>query len=149
MVSEPTLWFVRLVLAVLAAAVVAALGAAILGEYQFNGVIGAAAGLILGIFVAEAAVAVSGRGSALLAGACAALTAASLLWAIHASIGARDHLPGDIPSMGWAALVLGVAGATVRARSSERREAGTPTERARTPGLAPDGPSSSPEHPAG
>jgi len=34
------------------------LGAAILGEYQFDGLTGAVAGLIYGVFIAEAAVAV-------------------------------------------------------------------------------------------
>jgi uncharacterized membrane protein len=140
---------VRLILALLAAFAVAALGAAILGEYQFTGITGAAAGLILGIFVAEAAVAVHGGGSRLVALVCALFTAASLLWAIHASIGARDSIPADIPAMGWAAMVLGVAGAGFRARSSGTPAAGTPTERARTPESEPDVPSSTPEHPQG
>ena len=139
----------RPILALLAAFAVAALGAAILGEYQFSGITGAAAGLILGIFVAEAAVAVNGGGSRVLAVACAALTAASLVWAIHASIGARDSIPADIPTMGWAALVLGILGAGVRARSSGTPTAGTRTERARTPESGPDVPSSTPEHPQG
>jgi hypothetical protein len=119
---------VRLILALLAAFAVAALGAAILGEYQFSGITGAAAGLILGIFVAEAAVAVNGGGSHLLAFLGAVLTAASLVWAIHASIGARASIPGDIPSMGWAALALGILGAAFRARSSGRPAAGTRSE---------------------
>ncbi|MCU1451695.1 MAG: hypothetical protein JWP02_3865 [Acidimicrobiales bacterium] len=139
----------RLILACLAAFAVAALGAAILGEYQFSGITGAAAGLILGIFVAEAAIAVNGGGSRALVVVCAALTAASLLWAIHASIGARDSIPADIPSMGWAAIALGVVGAGVRARSSGTPAAGTRTERGRTPGSAPDVPSPTPEHPQG
>jgi hypothetical protein len=136
-------------LACFAALAVAALGAAILGEYQFSGITGAAAGLILGIFVAEAAVAVNGGGSRGLAGVCAVLTAAGLLWAIHASIGARDSIPADIPAMGWAALALGILGAGFRARSSGTPAAGTRTERARTPASEPDVPTPTPEHPQG
>ena len=124
----------RLALAVLAGAAVAALGAAILGEYQFDGLTGAAAGLIFGIFVSEAAVGVARRGSTALALLCAALTAAGLGWAIHASIGARASIPSDVPNMGWVAVALGVAGAAFRARSSERRGAGSPTRQGHTPG---------------
>ena len=138
----------RPVLAVLAAVAVAAAGAAILGEYQFDGLTGAAAGLIFGIFVAEAAVAVAKRGSGPLSLLCAALTAAGLLWAIHAGIGARDSVPQDVPAMGWLAVGLGVVGAGVRARSSGRRADDSPTEPARTPASAPDA-NPSPEHPAG
>lgn len=140
----------RLVLAVLASLVVAALGAAILGEYQFTGLTGAAAGLIFGIFVAEAGVAVNRGGNDLLAVVCALLTAAALLWAIHASIGARSSIPADVPGMAWLAVGLGVVGAGVRARSSGRREAGSRSEQARTPESAPAAPEqSSPEHPQG
>jgi hypothetical protein len=117
---------VRLALGVLVGAVVAALGAAILGEYQFNGVTGVAAGLILGLFVAEAALAAAGHGSPILAAACAALTVAALVWAVHASIGARAKLPGDVPTLAWVAMVAGAAAAGFRARSSGRQVAGTP-----------------------
>jgi hypothetical protein len=141
---------VRLALSVLAAAAVAALGAAILGEYQFTGLTGAAAGLIFGIFVAEAAVAVNRQGDSLLAVVCAAFTAGALLWAIHGSIGARSSIPADVPAMAWLALGLGMAAAAFRARSSGRKAAGTRSERAHTPESAPDvRESSSPEHPAG
>ena len=132
----------------LAAAAVAALGAAILGEYQFTGLTGAVAGLIFGIFVAEAAVAVNRQGTTLLAVVCAAFTAGGLLWAIHGSIGARSSIPADVPAMAWLAVGLGVGGAGFRARSSGRRGAGSPSEPGRTPASAPDA-SSSPEHPAG
>ena len=116
----------RLVVAVLVGAAVAALGGAILGEYQFDSLTGVAAGLILGLFVAEAALAVARRGSPLLATSCAALTVAALLWAVHASIGARDSIPADVPALGWAAMVVGAAAAAFRARSSGRQVAGTP-----------------------
>ena len=93
------------------------LGAAILGEYQFDGVTGVAAGLIFGLFVAEAALVVARRGSTFLAIACAALTVAGLGWAVRVSIGPR----GDVPTLAWVALAVGAAGAGFRARSSGRR----------------------------
>jgi hypothetical protein len=141
---------VRIALSVLAAAVVAALGAAILAEYQFTGITGAAAGLIFGLFVAEVAVAINKGGNDVLAVACALLTAAGLLWAIHGSIGARSSIPSDVPAMAWLAMGLGVVAAALRARSSGRRASGTPSEPGRTPESAPDVPGApSPEHPAG
>lgn len=140
----------RSVLAVVAALAVTVIGAAILGEYQFTGLTGAVAGLIYGIFVAEAAVAVAPRGSTWLAVVCAVLAVGGLGWAIRAGIGPRESVPGDIPGYGWAAIVLGAAGAAVRARSSGRRGAGSQLETARTPASEPGGPQSpSPEGPAG
>jgi hypothetical protein len=141
---------VRPVLAVLAALVVTAVGAAILGEYQFDGLTGAVAGLIYGVFVAEAAVAVARRGSTWLAIVCAVLAVGGLGWAIRASIGPRASVPGDFPGYGWAALVLAAGGAAFRARSSGRRAGGSRTEPGRTPVSEPvDRESSSPERPTG
>jgi hypothetical protein len=129
---------------------VTALGAAILGEYQFDGLTGAVAGLIYGVFVAEAAMAVARRGSTWLAIVCAVLAVGGLGWAIRAGIGPRADIPADIPGYGWAALVLAAGGAAFRARSSGRRGAGSRPEPGRTPASgAGDPQSSSPEHPAG
>jgi hypothetical protein len=126
------------------------LGAAILGEYQFDGLTGAVAGLIYGVFVAEAGVAVARRGSGWLVAVCAVLAVGGLGWAIRASIGPRASVPGDIPGFAWAALVLAAAGAVFRARSSGRRGAGSPSEPGRTPASDSAGrENSSPEHPAG
>ena len=140
----------RSVLAVVAAFAVTVIGAAILGEYQFTGLTGAVAGLIYGIFVAEAAVAVARRGSTWLAIVCAVLAVGGLGWAIRAGIGPRDSVPADIPGYGWAALVLAAGGAAFRGRSSGRRGAGSQPEPGRTPASEPGGSqSSSPERPAG
>ena len=125
------------------------MGAAILGEYQFNGLTGAAAGLIFGIFVAEAAVAVAGRGSALLALTTAVLAVGGLAWAIHASLGPRASIPDDVPGMAWLALVLAALGSAIRARSSGRREADSRIEPGRTPSSESAESSSSPERPPG
>jgi hypothetical protein len=141
----------RSVLAVVAALAVTVLGAAILGEYQFDGLTGAVAGLIYGVFVAEAAVAVARKGSTWLAIVCAVFAVGGLGWAIRAGIGPRDSIPANIPAFGWAALVLAAGGAAFRARSSGRRGAGSPTEPARTPSSDAAGQQSpsSQERPAG
>ena len=140
----------RPVLAVLAALAVTVVGAAILGEYQFDGLTGAVAGLIYGIFVAEAAIAVAKRGGAWLAAVCAVFALGGLGWAIRASIGPRASVPGDVPGWGWVALALAAVGAAVRARSSGRRAGGSRTEPGRTPASASgDREGSSPERPAG
>ena len=140
----------RSALAVLAALAVTVAGAAILGEYQFDGLTGAVAGLIYGIFVAEAAVAVARRGSTWLAVVCAVLAVGGLGWAIRASIGPRASVPGDFPGYAWAALVLAAVGAAFRARSSGRRGAGSPSGPARTTASdSADRGSPSPEPPAG
>jgi len=141
---------VRPILAVLAALAVTVIGAAILGEYQFDGLTGAVAGLIYGIFVAEAAVAVARRGSTWLAIVCAVLAVGGLGWAIRASVGPRASVPGDIPGFGWAGLVLAAAGAAVRARSSGRRAGDSQIAPARTPASeSADQERSSPERPTG
>jgi hypothetical protein len=141
---------VRQALAVLAALAVTVVGAAILGEYQFDGLTGAIAGLIYGIFVAEAALAVARRGSTWLALVCAVLAVGGLGWAIRVSIGPRASVPGDYPGYGWAAIALAAAGAAFRARSSGRRGAGSPTAPAHTAASdSADRESSSPERPKG
>ena len=139
----------RSVLAVLAALAVTIAGAAILGEYQFDGLTGAVAGLIYGVFVAEAAVAVARRGSTGLAIVCAVLAVGGLGWAIRASIGPRASVPSDIPGFGWAALALAAAGAAVRARSSGRRAGDSRSEPGRIPASEPADREDSSERPPG
>ena len=117
-------WAVRRTLALLAGLLVTALGAAILGEYQFNGLTGVVAGLIFGLFVAEVTVSVAREGNAVFAVVCAAFTVGGLGWAVHASIGPRGH----VPALAWLAIALGAAAAAFRARSSGRPAAGTRSE---------------------
>jgi hypothetical protein len=107
-------WAVRRLLGLLAGLLVTVLGAAILGEYQFNGFTGVVAGLIFGLFVAEVIVSVAREGNAVFAVICAAFTAGGLGWAVHASIGARGH----VPALAWVAIALGAAAAAFRGRSS-------------------------------
>jgi hypothetical protein len=110
--------------ALLAGLLVTALGAAILGEYQFNGLTGVVAGLIFGLFVAEVTVSVAREGNAVFAAVCAAFTVGGLGWAVRASIGPRGH----VPALAWVAIAVGATAAAFRARSSGRPAAGTHSE---------------------
>ena len=112
----------RRALAVLAGLVVTALGAAILGEYQFDGISGLVAGLIFGLLLAEVVVSVAGEGGPVVAVGCALLTVGGLAWAVHASIGRRGH----VPALAWVAMAIGAAAAAVRGRSSGRPAAHSP-----------------------
>ena len=104
---------VRESLALLAGAVVAVIAVAVLGEYGFDGWPVVGAGLLTGLFVAEAMLAVAHTGSRVLALGAAVLGAGALLTAGWISTG---HQLGTLGWKGWAATALaGVAG-TVRAR---------------------------------
>lgn len=118
----------RPALALLAGAAVASLGALILGEYEFKGTTPYVAGLLFGLVVAEAIVAVARRGGPALAGAAAALAGGGLVWAAWISSGRDwDYVPGAA----WVAVAVGGAVAGVRTgrapvRSSGRPAAGNP-----------------------
>ncbi len=104
---------VRQSLAVLAGAAVAVIAAAVLGEYGFDGWATVGSGVLTGVFVAEAALAVGRRGSWLLAGACALLAGGSLAGAGWIALG---HRLGTATWEGWAAIVLAAAAGGFRAR---------------------------------
>ncbi len=106
---------VRQSLAVLAGAAVAAVAAAVLGEYGFDGWAVVGSGLLTGLFVAEAEVAVAGGGSGRLAVAAAVLGAAALLGAGWISTG---HRLGTVAWKGWAAVGLAAVAGAIRARST-------------------------------
>ncbi len=102
---------VRRALGGLAGALAAALGAIILGEYPFSGLVVLGAGILFGVFVAEAVVGVArwcGPGAAAVA---AGLAGGGLVWAAWISEG---HRLGYLPVEGWAAVGLGVVAAGLR-----------------------------------
>ncbi len=107
----------RSILAAAAAAAVAAFGALILGEYAFHGVAVVLSGALLGLFVAEAAVAVAGDRHRPLALTVGALTALGLVWAAWISTG---HRLGSVRAGGWAAITAGALVATLRALPRRR-----------------------------
>lgn len=112
-----------------AAAAVAAIGALVLGEYAFDGVAVVLSGALLGLFVAEAAVAVAGARSRPLALLAGGLTALALLWAGWIATG---HRVGSVSGAGWAAITLGASAATIRAlrwRTPDRTRPSSPPPR--------------------
>lgn len=124
----------RPLLAVVAAAVTAALGALILGEYELAGVTPFVAGALFGLVVAEAAVATAGRRSGAPAVTTVAVAAplaagAGMVWAAWISSG-RDW--SFVPGEAWAGVALAAlaaaawAGGLGRVRGRRRPAPGSP-----------------------
>ena len=103
----------RPILSVLAGAAVAVIAAAVLGEYAFDGWAVVGSGILVGLFVGEAMVAVVRTTSGWTAAVAAALGAGSLLWAGWISTG---HRLDAVAWKGWAAVALAAAAGAVRAR---------------------------------
>lgn len=112
----------RAILAVLAAAGVGALGALILGEYEFAGLTVLAAGVVFGLFIAEAALAVNRRPTPALGVAAAVIALAAMTWA--GWITTFHDLP-ELTATGWAAVALTGLSAGLRTGWS-RRARGSP-----------------------
>ena len=100
-------------LSVLAGLAVAVVAGAVLGEYSFEGWAVVGAGLLVGLFVAEAMVAVRRAGNWFLAATAAVLAAGSLVWAAWISTG---HRLGTVGWKGWTAVALGAVAGGIRAR---------------------------------
>lgn len=100
-------------LSVLAGVAVAVVAAAVLGEYAFDGWAVVGSGVLVGLFVAEAMVAVVGVGTRWAAPVAAALATGAMLWAGWISTG---HRLGSVAWKGWAAVALAAAAGAFRAR---------------------------------
>ncbi|MDQ3897466.1 MAG: hypothetical protein M3326_09550 [Actinomycetota bacterium] len=100
-------------LAVLAGAAVAVVAAAVLGEYAFDGWAVIGAGVLVGLFVAEAMLAVVRSGSRLTAVAAGVLGAGAMLWAGWISTG---HRLGTVAWKGWVAVGAAAAAGAIRGR---------------------------------
>ncbi len=124
----------RRILALAAAAAAGALGAVILGEYEFKGITILATGVIFGLFIAEAALAVNRHAVAGLGAAAAVIGLAAMTWA--AWITTFHHL-GVLSGTGWAAVALTGAAAGLRAGWS-RPKRDTPAP-APSPAASPEG----------
>ncbi|MGH9190784.1 MAG: hypothetical protein ACRD0Q_12295 [Acidimicrobiales bacterium] len=120
--------------AMAAAAGVAALGGLLLGEYAFDGLAVIGAGVVLGLFVSEAAVAVAKHRTMTLAAACSLFTVLGLLMAAWISTG---HRLGAVGLEGFLALVAGAAAAGLRARPLRGTAPRTPADN--PPGSEPAG----------
>ncbi|HEX2046710.1 MAG TPA: hypothetical protein VHF27_03040 [Acidimicrobiales bacterium] len=103
----------RAPVSVLAGAAVAVIAAAVLGEYAFDGWAVVGSGVLVGLFVAEAMVAVLRNGSRWTAAVAAALGAGAMLWAGWISTG---HRLGSVGWKGWLAVALAAAAGAFRAR---------------------------------
>lgn len=90
-----------------------AIGAVILGEYEFTGTTPWLAGVVFGLLISEVSLSVAPARAWWLAVAGGAVAAGSLLWAgwITSGEGVAPY-----PAMAWVAAGLGAASATWRAR---------------------------------
>lgn len=102
----------------MAGAATAALGALVLGEYEFVGYVPWVAGVVLGLLVAEVMLAVGRRRGWLSAGLAAGLAAAGLAWAgwIDSAGGVSPY-----PRLAWAAAAVGAAAAAFQTRPVRHR----------------------------
>ena len=97
----------------LAGIAVAVAAAVVLGEYGYDGWAVIGSGIVVGLFVAEAMVAVARTGSRPLAAIAGVLAACSLLGAMWTSSG---HRLGAVGWKGWTGVALAAGAAAVRAR---------------------------------
>jgi hypothetical protein len=117
--------------AALAALLVAALGAVILGEYPLGGLRPIWAGVLFGVTVAEVLFTVARSGDRFLLGTAALLTEAGLVWATWISTG---HDLGAAAATAWLGIVVGAAASAAWLRSAGRRAAHSPDGPAPAPG---------------
>jgi hypothetical protein len=114
----PSVATIRVVGGLLAAGGAAALGALILGEYQFTGWLPAVAGLLFGLIVAELAVEIGRRQSLAVGLVCGGLAAGGLVWAGWISAGEGLE---PIAGGAWLAAAIGFATGVARAGGLARR----------------------------
>jgi ABC-type Mn2+/Zn2+ transport system permease subunit len=100
-----------LVVGVVLGAALAALGALLLGEYPFTGVMPYVSGVLFALVVAEVIVSVSRRSGRATAVAAAMCTAGGLAWGVWISVGEGK---APIPIGGWVAVVVGFVVALIR-----------------------------------
>jgi hypothetical protein len=103
----------RLTLALAAAVGVGVVGALVLGEYPFRGVTVLAAGVLFGLFIAEAALAVNRAVSPSLGIGCAVVGLGAMTWSGWISSGRALSFLGPA---GWTAVAL--TGVVAGARTS-------------------------------
>ena len=108
---------------------VAVIAAAVLGEYAFDGWAVIGSGVLVGLFVAEAMVAVTRRGTVLTAVGAAVLAAASMLWAGWIS---TAHDLGSVPWKGWVAVAVAAVAGAIRGRPRPAPAPSTPAAPAAT-----------------
>jgi hypothetical protein len=98
----------RVALAVVVAALACALGALILGEYEFSGATPVGAGVLFGLVVSEIVIEIAGVRSRVLGVVTAAFVAGGLGWAGYVSSGEGLR---PFPTGAWVAMALGAVAA--------------------------------------
>lgn len=107
----------RLALALVAGAAVAALTALILGEYEMAGWTPYLTGVAFGLVVGETVTSIGRRTGTVVGGACAVLAAGGMVWAAWISSG-RDW--SYVPGTAWIGVAL-AAGSAVGLVAFDRR----------------------------
>lgn len=116
----------RPILALVAAAVACALGALILGEYEFSGATPLGAGVLFGLVVSEIVISIGATRSPVIGIVTAALVAGGLGWAAWVSSGEGLR---PFPTGGWVAMAVAALVAGARTGGWRRPVADvTPTE---------------------
>jgi ABC-type Mn2+/Zn2+ transport system permease subunit len=109
--GRPGASITRLIAGIVLGAALAALGALLLGEYPFTGVMPYISGVLFALVVAEVIVSVSYRSDRATAVAAAICTAGGLAWGVWISVGEGK---APIPIGGWVAVIIGAVVALVR-----------------------------------
>jgi len=101
----------KVVVALVVAAAVSAVGGLILGEYQFTGFTPYVAGLLFGLVVSEFVLEIGHRRHPLIGVVSGAFVAGALGWAawISSGEGLRPY-----PAVAWAAMAIGAAASGLR-----------------------------------
>ena len=112
----------RLILALVGAAVASAFGALILGEYEFSGAMPVGGGVLFGLLISEIVVEAGGTRAPFIGVITAAMVAGALAWAgwLSSGEGLRPY-----PAGAWVAMGLG--GLAAGLRTGWRRPAGDVT----------------------
>ena len=106
----------RVALGVVVGALLCALGALILGEYEFSGVTPIGAGVLFGLVISEVVIEIGGTRHPVLGVLTGAMVAGALAWAAYVSSGEGLR---PFPTEAWFAMVLG--GLTAGWRTGHRR----------------------------
>ena len=105
----------RVALGVIVGALLCALGALILGEYEFSGVTPIGAGVLFGLVISEVVIEIGGTRHPVLGVVTGAMVAGALAWAAYVSSGEGLR---PFPTEAWIAMALG--GVTAAWRTGRR-----------------------------
>jgi hypothetical protein len=111
---------IRTVLGLVAGAATCALGALILGEYEFSGVTPIGAGILFGLVISEIVLEVGATRHPVIGVLTAAMVAGALAWAGYVSSGEGLR---PFPNGAWVAMAFGAAAGGIRAGGFRSRRA--------------------------